>query len=297
MDTLNNLNNLNVPAQYDNRISDKDKIFCETHYKAYKTAKKDLQELEAVLENIKGRQSNILKNIDDHSCPLDIYININNLTDKSIQNKIERIHFEYIGQIVKHFNHNYHISIDLNKIYNEILPNKPERFYFKANGEEFKKYYQEIYLLNIDYKDILKQIFEQLNGRTFQERAIDEIKEKCKKASIDYYGNPIYELKNDTIAFNHYVCFHRKHINLDIWTISESFKEILLALALFETGMIGKYPPCINSILKCSEINNSNIPLDCDKVKQMKLYKNGRIDIKFTSKYYANRFIYEYFEA
>lgn len=297
MDTLNNLNNLNVPAQYDNRISDKDKIFCEIHYKAYKTAKKDLQELEAVLENIKERQSNILKNIDDNSYPLDIYININNLTDKNVQNKIERIHFEYIGQIVKYFNRNYHISIDLNKIYDEILPNKPECFYFIEKKEELKKYYQKIYLLTIDYKDILKQIFVQLNGRTFQERAIDEIKGKCKKASIDYYGNPIYELKNDTITFNHYLCFYRKHINLDIWTISESFNEILRALALFETGMIGKYPSSIDSILKCSSINDSVILFDCDTVKQMKLYKNGRIDIKFTSKYYANRFIYEYFEA
>ena len=160
MDTLNNLNNLNVPAQYDNRISDKDKIFCETHYKAYKTAKKDLQELEAALENIKGRQINILKNIDDNSYPLDIYIDINNLTSKNVQNKIERVHFEYIGQIVKYFNRNYHISIDLNKIYNEILPNKPEQVYFKANNEKIKKYYQEIYILNIEYKDIWKQIFE-----------------------------------------------------------------------------------------------------------------------------------------
>ena len=68
------------------------------------------------------------------------------------------------------------------------------------------------------------------------------------------------------------------------------------ALAYFETGAFGQYPDGIDDLL------SEEYPLwydlwefeDCKKLEKIKLFKNGRMDIRFTSEGHAREFVTDY---
>ena len=69
------------------------------------------------------------------------------------------------------------------------------------------------------------------------------------------------------------------------------------ALAFFEAGGFQPYPYEINELLSDTSYLWYNLwELDgCVKVERIKLYKNGRMDIRFTSEGYARQFVADYF--
>ena len=73
-------------------------------------------------------------------------------------------------------------------------------------------------------------------------------------------------------------------------------KNILKALAHFETGAFGQYPDGIDDLL--SEQLRLWYDLwefeDCKKLEKIKLFKNGRMDIRFTNEGYAREFVSSY---
>ena len=70
-------------------------------------------------------------------------------------------------------------------------------------------------------------------------------------------------------------------------------KNILKALAYFETGAFGQYPDGIDDLLL------EEYPLwydlwefgDCEKLEKIRLFKNGRMDIRFSNESYAREFV------
>lgn len=72
-------------------------------------------------------------------------------------------------------------------------------------------------------------------------------------------------------------------------------KNILLGISHYETRSLSVIPPEIGSLLKQVYIGSDLTEFtDCKKVKQFRLFKNGRADIRFADESLARCFEEEY---
>ena len=173
MNALDKLDAVQVSA--DNRISETDRKFCEAHQAAYVDAKASLSELEYMWTDIVNRQAETLKPIEEIWNNVQRYIHLPHFSEQDIRNQLEELNELFISNLVRYFNHSYNVSLDSNTVIDVLLPHKPKSDYHSPNTEAIAGYHQKLRSMEVDYKDVLDQIFIQLGGRTFLERALDEI--------------------------------------------------------------------------------------------------------------------------
>lgn len=276
----------------DSRISDEDRRFCCAHQMAYATAREELSELRQIWTDIEAHQSDILRPVARESYECEQYISLQGVSPDKIRNKIEALPDILISRIVSYFNAKYHVSIDSDSVRTVLLPQAPQ---YSWSKEQTRQYHETMEQLLLSYEDILEQIFIQLGGRTFIERAVDELKEKCHAAAWNTYHNTAqYEVKNDTIRFTSYACKFDDWLGRPKWSLNDGMKNILRGAAHFETGSLEYYPSYISTLLGWDDKTTPLFEFSCDKLKQLRMFKNHRVDLKFTSKAYANQFAAEY---
>ena len=282
-----------VQIEADNRVSETDRQFCEAHQAAYMDAKASLNELEYMWTDIVSRQSKLLEPAAAVWNNVQKYTYLPHFSEQDIRNQLEKLNDLFISNLVRYFNSRYKVSLDADSIIDMLLPHKPKKDYFSPNTEAVTEYHQKLRTMTVDYKEVLEQIFVQLGGRTFLERALDEIKEGCHKAAWHTYsGKAEYELKNDTVRFT-YGC--RFDTIFEKWSLNDSMKEILRGLAYFETEALGYYPAGIANLLDWSYKEEPVISFSTyTKLQSLRMFKNGRVDIKLKSKDYASRFVSEF---
>lgn len=118
-----------------------------------------------------------------------------------------------------------------------LLPAKPSSSGWNRNEEEWRQYHATLQSLALRYEMIVDQVLIQLDGRSFVERAVDELKEKCHRAAWNsYQKKPDYELKKDTLRLTSYACKYESWVGRDRWCLHDGAKEILRGIAHFETG-------------------------------------------------------------
>ncbi len=285
-----------VVIKQDTRISDADRVYCQSHQSAYEAAKEALFELTAMYEDITAHQEELLP--PKRSKYESRYIELEHLSRSSIEEKIQNLHGVFIGKIVEYFNDVYHVSISAHQIKEKLLPKEPKapRYSYKINKEEQEQYHQSLLDLVVRYEDILDALFIQLGGRTFAERALDEIKEGCHDAAwSSYNGKPEFEVKGDTIRFTAYACSCDSWSKNDYWELADCMRKILRGVAHFETGLFNHYPVGIVQILERRQRNDPIAEFyGCTKVRQLKMFKNHRVDLKFESRELARQFADEY---
>ena len=72
-------------------------------------------------------------------------------------------------------------------------------------------------------------------------------------------------------------------------------KDILYGLAHFETVSYRVFPVGFSELFRYHEIEEPLVEFPtCKKVKQMKLFKNNRVDLKFHSPQLAEQFVNKY---
>ena len=70
---------------------------------------------------------------------------------------------------------------------------------------------------------------------------------------------------------------------------------MIRGIAHYETGMFSVYPHDISALLRNRHDTNPLVEFPyCSKVKQLKMFKNRRVDVKFESKAYASEFAEKY---
>lgn len=291
MNALDKLDAVQIEA--DNRISETDRRFCEAHQAAYVDAKASLNELEYIWTDIVSRQSKLLEPAAAVWNNVQEYTYLHRFSEQDIREKLEELNDLFISNLVRYFNDRYKVSFDADSIMGTLLPHKPKNDYFSPNTEAVAEYHQKLRTMTVSYKDVLEQIFVQLGGRTFLERALDEIKEACHKAAwCTYNGKAEYELKNDTVRFT-YGC--RFDTMFDKWEVNDSMKEILRGLAYFESEILGYYPAAIENLLGYSRLEDPRVEFTSyTKLHSLRMFKNGRVDVKFKNKNYADQFASEY---
>lgn len=292
MDLAEKLANVDMTA--DNRISEEDRKYSETHQKAYETALSDLKGLVLYCNSMNAAQNEILGDYDRSDRIYHGYTNIKDFSVDNIEKTIYAIHRRFVIFIVKYFNRAYNVELESDKISDSLIPKKPEYDYEndKSYNERCREWKITMDNLSLCFNDVLDRILIRLDGRTFAELALDEIIEKSTSGSV-VCGTICFEVKGDTICFKEYFCNYTYWFSSDNWELRERMKNILPALWHYETGRFYNYGYPISKILysfSCpeTEFDGKN------KLKSLKCFKNGRVDVKFTSKQNASVFAQKY---
>lgn len=275
-----------VEVKSDTRISESDKRFCEAHQQAYENAISLLYELKFFWESMLESQKQILAPVGEkrHQQYLVDGSNLS-LSLPEIQKQIRHTHEVLIEKIVDHFSSIYTISLSRSDVKKALLPESPGDRWSSHYEERLEKYEQDMESLQLHYDQIIEQIFVQTDGKGLWDQAEYQLKERCREAGI-LWGNPTYTLKKHTIQFTHAV--HR-----DL-TISNPTKNLFYGLAHFETGKIGIIP-CEFDRLFHYRLPDYTMEFEqTEKVKKIRGFMNGRLDIRFTEDAYAVQFAKEY---
>ncbi|WP_010498335.1 hypothetical protein [Paenibacillus elgii] len=166
-----------------------------------------------------------------------------------------------------------------------------KKYSITINNEQIAKKYDEA----ITYHNILDEIMIQLDGFNFTEKAERELKEKVKKIVMNSDKTSI---KNNKLIINAWFVRHDS-----IWkryTINgDRCKEVFTALQHYDNGSIKGNEELNSKYVGYQNENNQDNyeryePQTLTKVKSIKLLKNGKMEIEFTSNQQATRFASEY---
>lgn len=287
---------LDVEVKDDTRITEADKDFCKAHQAAYDNAKSTLSELKYFWEDMVSNQGNLLSSIEQS--PTLYLLNGNELriSSEKINEQIKATHSVFINQIIYHFNKTYRISISTYEVTTALLPKQPEVNRHFDELEKWKAYENEMLELSLHYTDILEQIFIRLDGRNLQEQAMHELLEKCHEAAWNsHHKTPGYVRKKAVIQFSDYACSYTARYSYEAWELTQKMKHILQGIAHYETGSFSLIPATISSIIGSYDLKGDFFEFPtCEKVQSIKLYKNGRVDIRFATEEYAQKFTEKY---
>lgn len=211
-----------VVVQADNRISETDKYFCETHQEAYEAALTSFKELGFFWEDMLKTQSDLLG--PRHTDFFYDYLSSSkgpSISNHSIQAHIKSLHGEFIQTIVHHFNSAYHVTVSSSDVKKALLPEEPDS-YRRGNEEDWDAYDEAMQTLTVKYADVVDQVILRLDGRNFVEQAFHELKTCCHKAAWNTYKQePDFERKKDTIRFTGYGCSYDTWSNVTRWELSD----------------------------------------------------------------------------
>ena len=276
------------------RISETDKDFCERNQAAYGSAVTSYQELAFCWDAMKEAQREQVGERDESSA----YFNYLSeepgayLDDGEIQKHLKKLHGKFLDRIASYFEDAYGVSLDHRELQKSLLLKEPD---WDAGEEEKTAFQEKMRSFLLRYRDILDRIFEQMDGRSFSEQALHQLREACGKAVWDS-GNktPRYERKKDTIKF--LACFadytyRRGFID---WSLKSGMKAVMKAAGHFETGRCRAFPDEIEDLLNDRNKWDVTEFEECRKLKQLKLFKNGNAYLKFASAACAEAFASEY---
>ena len=213
MNLLNKISAIEIKA--DTRISEEDRKVCQTHQKAYKRAREMFLLLDEQWSAFVDEEQEIMSAVTDDSYIRERYYHTESFSIASIRNKIEYLPELLIYSIVHYFNDKYHVSVADDEVKKVLIPPQPKYDWEKSRIAE---YHEKMKNMELRYEDILEQIFVQLGGRTFEERALDELKEMCHDFAWNtHYNKALYEIKNDTIQFTGRGCRYKYYYSQGEW--------------------------------------------------------------------------------
>lgn len=281
------------------RITEADQKYCTAQQVAYEAAKSALSELKFFWEDALQTQKQILSETDTSSNHYLMDYDHLNISSEKIQSQYNRLHKTLIMQLVYYFNHLYNISLSYTDIVEKLVPQEPKYQYSHEKKEEhyikeYEKYQLALSNLSLTADSILEEIFSQMDGRGFTEQALYELKSKCHNAAwADYHKAPKYEVQKDVLRFSGYACSHSGY-GSSPWSLSGDLKNILRGIAHFETDTFSYIPDSILRLLSYSYSYDLTTFSTCKKVKQLKMFKNGRVDIKFADADTVKKFVEDY---
>ena len=162
--------------------------------------------------------------------------------------------------------------------------------------EEYKvekdTYKQKIRSLVLSYEEVVEQIFVQIGGTSLQQKAVSELKENARKAAWSESRKMCnYEQKKNVVILPAYTSACLVNWN-DRFELSGGAHAIFKALAYFKSGSTG-VSGAFQALLDSGFFDQVHC-VNGEKVQQVRCYKNGRIDIKFTGETYAQEFVDQY---
>jgi hypothetical protein len=185
----------------------------------------------------------------------------------------------------------YHVAVDGGDICKSILPEEPT----DRTKTEAAHYLEQIQTLTVQYQSVVEQIILRLDGRSFSEQAFHEMCERCHGAAWNISKQtPKFEVANGTIRFLNYFSNYECSV-CEWWKLTEDMREILRGAAHFETENYHTFPPGVSELLDGKSITVDFIDWPGgEKIRSLKMFKNGRVDLKFSSGELAGEFVHKY---
>ena len=263
MNLVEKINQVKIKA--DTRISGTDRAFCERQQRAYDAAREALRELDFTWTDCISQQKMILDG--------------------------EQAYFA----------HTYSVDLSAQSITERLLPsNNSKGIFEREKAEEAEAaYHKAMRELALRYTDVLDQIFIQLGGRSFQEKAFWELQQRCCSAVWNTYKNePQYVQQKDIIHFYCHFCSCDADWTPPRWSMTDRAKSVLWGVVHFETGSYTMVPAVLSDFFSYRDVRQACTAFHgYSKLRQIRLFKNGRMDIRFASSALAEQFIDIYLSA
>ena len=205
--------------------------------------------------------------------PIDNYFFTNNHAVKDIESAMKDRKGSFISNLVHHFHKTYNVTLDSRSIQEKYENVEP-----------------------LHYDSIVEEVFEQLGGQSFEEKAIRELKGKTVKA---VYSRDELSLKGKKISIPNLVYCAGYSSEYRLSYSDTDVKTVFKALSHYLYGAFDmKYP--FNHFYKMLESYDyqkekfEKYETGEDKVLSLKIFKNHKLDIEFESKEYAEQFARDY---
>lgn len=238
-----------------NRIDAEDHLFCESQERVYRDT---VALFVSITEQLKSAKSNFIKRYNDIG---------------HFEDRLPEIKEQHVYEICRYFENKYKVT--LNK----------ERIHLKYKKQD----------VTVDM--VLDEIFVELGGFNFTEKADNEIKNEMRRVASfrDGFGGKVKSNRvtlEHTYAVSHCSIFKR-------YSLGHNSTSIFKALSHFELGRAEVHENFTSYYRRYESDRNGDrifekLDLDLDKVKGIKFFKNGRIDIDFRSGAEALTFAKDY---
>ena len=291
MGLLDKLEQVEIKA--DSRLPEDDLMFCETQQQAYDESRRAFCEIRRQWKKALQAQKDLLGTSSDGSLP---YFGSNyrfGITD--INRELEKLHSKFISALTRHFNTKYKVTISAEAIEEHLIPTEPDPY--KCDKDTSNEYHRTLRALALHYEDVVDQMFIQLDGLSFVERAFQELRTKCHKAAYWSNSNAGYDRKGDTLRFGGYFCSCDERWGREEWRLAERMQDIFTAVAHYETNTFGRFPAGFSELLGYSDVSTSQFQFPtCQKLVHLRMFKNGRVDLKFKTAALAKEFAETYLD-
>lgn len=292
MGLLDKLEQVEIKA--DSRLPEDDLMFCETQQQAYDESRRAFREIRRQWKKALQAQKDLLGTSSDGSLP---YFGSNyrfGITD--INRELEKLHSKFISELTRHFNTKYKVTISAETIEEHLIPTEPDPY--KCDKDTSNEYHRTLRALALHYEDVVDQMFIQLDGLSFVERAFQELRTKCHKAAYWSNSNAGYDRKGDTLRFGGYFCSCDERWGREEWRLAERMQDIFTAVAHYETNTFGRFPAGFSELLGYSDVSTSLLQFStCRKLVHLRMFKNGRVDLKFKTAALAKEFAETYLDS
>lgn len=278
------------------KISTVDKAVCEVLQAAYDAALAAIKQQKALINKSCTEQDELIAQLPDKYFCSD-YLG-DTFSEDKMDEQSKKVHELFVSNIANWFASHYSVKLDRSEVCDLLIPKEPNRWDLDDMDLDRKEIREKIDAMSMEYQvkmdnlhlryeDVLNWIFQQLDGFSFEEKALQEMKEQCKRASHSYNGSPNFELKKAVLSFG-YGCQHSDW--RDSWQIRGDMKDIIRGLIAYDTGIFNEVPYNY-AYLFSYDIEQQLITIDGTKVSSVKLFKNGRVDVRFQSETYAREFV------
>lgn len=269
----------NVEIKNENRLCSEDLNFLEDLQEKFNNAKAGFKKY------IEFYRENKLYNLKEK----EITISCDSLEEYFVENIIFRECKCFISNIYSYFEKKYNLILERIKV---------DEDYSLQFREKEAKQNLKWFMETLDYNLILDDIFNQLEGVSFKERGIQEIKNNVIERTKGWNETRI-NIKGKNLNLKDYLYFDRWDIDRGDYKIfyrNESHvKNLLKLISLYENGEIdNNLDEILKNIKQFKDVTGQIFKLSYEKVTGIKFYKNGKVQLIFNSGISALEFAKEY---
>lgn len=289
------------------KIQEKDRMFCQKHQQAFDAAKKSLALLLECSEAAAAVQHEIFAG--EPRYVQNVYLG-NDIADGEIVRKaIRNLPRTFIEKISSYFTTEYRVPINYGAIQMDLLPTPPSEnddfWNWSADRVQAEEtiYLKALLDLPLHYETVLEEISRRLKGDSFEKAALADLKKDCRRYSHHpVNGSEYFRVKGDTLQLTYNFCKcdsrYDGHYNWPCWQLTERCRIILDGIAHYKTKSFARgnrgsdmFAPLYEAFH--TEKNLYEFP-DSQCVSSIKLFKNGRVDIRFLNSVALQEFIDQY---
>ncbi|MGG0877585.1 hypothetical protein [Bacillus inaquosorum] len=246
-----------ITIDNNDRIAETDRKYCENQFELYVAAREALQQALNIIKPAYEKEKGYLNDYRDID---------------PIEKRLKEIKEQFISNVVHHFSRQYKVTLDT---------------------EDINKKYD----LYLTHNDIIAEIFEQLGGFNFEEKAVHELIVKTKST---IYNFDKVSIKKASLSIANFISWDAWGWNgFSLSHGSKKEQSLFTALSHFENGSVKMLDSLFNIYKEMEKGSNlhdifSKYDLGYEKIKSVKIFKNRKITIEFKNQTLAQEFANTY---